>query len=228
MGSFLQTLQNIIQGNSWLAPFAAFLGGMLTASNPCVIAMIPLAMGLVGGTKERVGWLNAFIISLFFVLGLATTFMAMGIVAVAFGRMFGDVGGYWKYIVAVICFLVALHLFDVRFLQFKAKKKLANPKTKGILGAYLLGLLFGVVSAPCAAPILVLLLTIMASKANYLYGSILLLAYSIGHCVLIVIAGTSIGIASTLISSDKFQKFNCYFRRVAGVLIIGVGIYMVL
>lgn len=228
MSGFIESLQNVIQNSSWLAPFAAFLGGMLTASNPCVLAMIPLAMGFVGGTKERAGWKYAVLISLFFVLGLTTTFTAMGIVAVAFGKLFGNVGNFWKYIVAIVCFLIGLHLFDVKFLQFKSKKRLGNPKSKGILGAYLLGLLFGFVSAPCAGPILVLLLTVMAAKANYAYGALLLFAYSLGHCMLVLVAGTSVGIATSLISSEKFQKVNYYFRRVAAVLIIAVGIYLIL
>jgi len=82
--------------------------------------------------KEKAGWHYALFISLFFVLGLSTTFVTMGIIAVALGKMFGDIGGgFWKYVIAAICLLMALHLFDVKFLQFKGKKKIGGTRYKG-------------------------------------------------------------------------------------------------
>jgi cytochrome c biogenesis protein CcdA len=101
-----------------------------------------------------------------------------------------------------------------------------NPHLKGGLGAFLLGLLFGVVSAPCAAPILVVLLTYLAaSNSSVAYGAFLLLVYALGHCALIVVAGTSVGAAKAIVENKKLTAATDTLRRVAGVLIVAVGAY---
>ena len=95
-------------------------------------------------------------------------------------------------------------------------------------GALIMGLLFGVVSAPCAAPILVVLLTYLAGTgASVAYGALLLLTYALGHSVLILIAGTSMGLARKLIESQGFNRATDLLRRGAGLVIIGVGIFFI-
>jgi cytochrome c biogenesis protein CcdA len=95
-----------------------------------------------------------------------------------------------------------------------------------VAGALIMGLLFGVVSAPCAAPILVVLLTYLAGAgASVAYGGVLLLAYALGHSVLILVAGTSMGAARTLIESRRVTRATEIMRRAAGVVIVVVGLY---
>jgi cytochrome c biogenesis protein CcdA len=98
----------------------------------------------------------------------------------------------------------------------------------GAIGAFLLGLLFGVVSTPCAVPILAVLLTLVASQGNIVYGGLLLLVYSLGHSALILIAGTFMGAAKRLIESRGLRRANLILQRAAGVIIILVGIYFLL
>ncbi|MFC1655140.1 cytochrome c biogenesis protein CcdA, partial [Myxococcota bacterium] len=101
-----------------------------------------------------------------------------------------------------------------------------QPKTQGVLGALLLGLLFGVVSTPCAVPILVVLLTYLAGSGTSVpYGGLLLLVYALGHSVLILLAGTSMGIAKKIIESKQANRALDILRRVAGGLIVLVGVY---
>jgi cytochrome c-type biogenesis protein len=101
-----------------------------------------------------------------------------------------------------------------------------QPRTRGAVGAFVLGLLFGVVSAPCAAPILIVLLTYLAtSGSSVAYGALLLLIYGLGHSVLILIAGTSMGAARKLIESRKITRATDIMRRVAGALVVAVGVY---
>ncbi|RME22726.1 MAG: hypothetical protein D6806_12510 [Deltaproteobacteria bacterium] len=101
-----------------------------------------------------------------------------------------------------------------------------QPKVRGLLGALLLGLLFGLVSTPCAAPILVVLLTYLAgANASVAYGGLLLLVYALGHSALIIIAGTSMGAARKLIESKRAARVNLWLSRVAGGVIVLVGIY---
>lgn len=220
----LANTENIINTNPWLAFLAVFIGGALTASNPCVIAMIPLTISFVGGYKETKGVKRAFLLSLTFVFGLTVMFTAMGLVAALLGTLFGVTGKFWPIIVAVVCFIMGLHLLGVFQFNIPIPQNL-KPKQTGYIGAFLLGLLFGIVSAPCAAPILIVLLTYIAAKGNVVYGTLLLWTYAFGHCLLILAAGTSIGVAKSMLESKGLTKTNFILRKTAGLVIIAVGIY---
>jgi len=214
-----------ITTNPWLALVAVFAGGVLTASNPCVLAMIPLMMGFVAGQKQS-GLLRSLLFSLVFVAGLALTFTAMGMLAALAGHMYGDISGVWNWAVAVVCVVMGLHLTGAITIPIPSLGGRLQPKIRGVLGAFLLGLLFGVVSAPCAAPILVVLLTYLAgSGASVAWGGTLLLVYALGHSVLILIAGTSMGAATALIENRRAAGVLRILRILAGVAIILVGVY---
>ena len=216
-----------INTNPWLAIVAVFIGGILTASNPCVLAMIPLMMSFVAGRREeKSGVLRALGFSFVFVLGLSITFMVMGMVAALAGKMYGNVSSAWNWVVAAVCVVMGLHLMGVLTVPIPSLADKVQPKTRGLLGALVLGLLFGLVSAPCAAPILVVLLTYLAgSGASVSYGGVLLLVYALGHSLLIIIAGTSMGAARTLIENKKMNRTMEILRKVAGAVIVLVGLY---
>ncbi len=217
-------ISQLLQHNPWLAPAAVFLGGVTTALNPCVLAMIPLLMGVVAGNRETTTLRRSLAFSLSFVLGLALTFTALGLVSGLLGRMFGDVGGFWKYLVAAVCLVMGLQLLGLFKWNFPVAARLKVGK-RGHFGAFLLGLLFGVVSTPCAVPILAVLLAFVAEKGNVLYGAFLLFVYALGHSALVLVAGTSIGAAKGLLESKGLRKAHAVFQKAAGVLIIGVGAY---
>lgn len=216
-----------INTNPWLAIAAVFIGGILTASNPCVLAMIPLMMSFVaGGREEKPGLIRALGFSFVFVLGLSITFTVMGMIAALAGKMYGDVSGVWNWVVAAVCVVMGLHLMGALTIPIPSLGGRLQPKIRGLLGALLLGLLFGLVSAPCAAPILVVLLTYLAgSGASVPYGGLLLLVYALGHSLLIVIAGTSMGAARTLIENKKMSRTMDILRKGAGAVIVLVGVY---
>ncbi len=225
--SLLTNANEYIHTNPWLALVAVFVGGALTASNPCVLAMIPLMMSFVAGRRdEQSGVLRAFLLSLVFVLGLAVTFTALGMLAALANRLYGDVSGVWNWVVAVVCVFMGLHLMGVLTLPIPTLGGRLQPKTRGLLGAFVLGLLFGVVSAPCAAPILIVLLTYLAgSDSSVLWGGTLLLVYALGHSVLILVAGTSMGAARKLIENKKSTRVLGWLRQGAGAAIVLVGVY---
>lgn len=223
---FVTNAGQYITTSPWLAILAVLLGGVLTASNPCVLAMIPLMMSFVAGHKERPGVLRAFLFSLVFVLGLSLTFTALGMAAALAGKMYGDVSSIWNGAVAVVCVVMGLHLLGVLTVPIPSLAGKVQPKTRGFLGALVLGLLFGLVSAPCAAPLLVVLLTYLAgSGASVAYGGLLLLVYALGHSLLIIIAGTSMGAARTLIENRRMNRVMEIMRRGAGGVIVLVGLY---
>lgn len=216
-----------VQTNPWLAIVAVFVGGLLTASNPCVLAMIPLMMGFVAGRQDaNKGVLRALGFSFVFVLGLSITFTILGMVAALAGKMYGDVSSSWNWIVAAVCLVMGIHLMGIFTVPIPSIAHKVKPKTRGLVGALILGLLFGLVSAPCAAPILVVLLTYLAgSGASVPYGGMLLLMYALGHSLLILIAGTSMGAAQTLIENKKMNRATDILRRGAGAVIVLVGVY---
>ncbi len=217
----------LVQHNPWLAVVAVFIGGATTASNPCVLAMIPLLMGIIAGQKESSGIKRSLIFSLFFVVGLSVTFTVLGLISALMGRMFGDVGGFWKYLVAAVCLVMGAQLLGIFRLDFRLPPML-NVRKEGRLGAFLLGLVFGIVSTPCAVPILAVLLAFVAQKGKVLYGGLLLFVYALGHSALILVAGTSMGGATRLIQSKGLRRINVILQRAAGVAVVLVGFYFVI
>ena len=228
MQSLLSNVEQYIHSAPWLAVVAVFLGGVLSAASPCVLAMIPLTMSFVAGQQgRRPSALRGFTLSLVFVAGLSLAFTALGMTAALLGTMYGEVSGAWAWVVAAVCLVMGLHLLGV--LNFTIPMPLkTQPRIRGMAGALIMGLLFGVVSAPCAAPILVVLLTYLAGTgASVAYGALLLLTYALGHSVLILVAGTSMGLARKLIESQGFNRAADLLRRGAGLVIIGVGLFFI-
>jgi len=226
MESLFGDIQQLLQHSPWLAVVAVFAGGVTTALNPCVLAMIPLLVSVVAGNRETTTIKRSLVFSLFFVLGLAITFTVLGLISALMGRMFGNVGQFWKYVVAGVCLFMGLHLLGLLKWNFPVPAGI-RVKKQGYIGAFLLGLLFGVVSTPCAVPILAVLLAFVAEKGNVFYGGFLLFVYALGHSALVLVAGTSVGAAKALIESKGLRAAHAILQKLAGVLIIGIGLYFV-
>ncbi len=219
-----ERIKAMMNASPVLAFGLVFFGGLLTASNPCVLAMIPLMIGMIGGYQGTGGLKKSLLFSALFVLGLAVMFTILGVIAGTMGKLLGDVGDFWDYFVAAVCVFMGLHLLEVVQINVPVPRGF-KPKHGGMVGAFLLGLLFGVVSTPCAVPILAVVLAFIAAKGNIAYGALLLLTYAIGHCVLIVVAGTSIGLAKGIVESKGLTRTTGIMRKCAGALIILVGLW---
>lgn len=215
-----------IDAAPWLAFAGAFLGGLLTASNPCVLVSIPLVLSFVAGNRDTVSWKRSFLYSACMVLGLSVTFLALGLAAALMGRFFGIQGRFWPYVIGAVCLLMGLHMLG--WLPLRIGFSLPfTPSTRGALGAFLLGLLFGVISTPCAVPILAVLLTFIAQKGSAVYGGGLLLTYALGHCALVLVGGISMGAMKGILNHKGWAQANLWLRRGAGALIIVLGAYVV-
>ena len=219
--SFLDNIEQIVTGYPILAFGAVFLAGVLSSASPCVLATIPLVVGFVGGYSEGDRW-KAFRYSLAFILGLSLTFTAFGAAAGLLGTMFGTLGGWWYAAagaVAVVMGLQMLGLYEVR-LPIRRDFK---PKQGGIVGSFLLGLFFGVVSSPCATPVLVVILTYVATRGQVLYGVALLFTYAVGHCLLMLAAGTFTGFVEAFVKARGVVNFSVWTKRVSGGIVTTVG-----
>jgi len=224
MQSLLENIPVIVRDQHGLAFIAVFIGGLISAASPCVLAAIPLIIGYVGGYSEG-NKKKAALYSLVFVIGLALAFTIMGAAAAAVGRFLGFMGK-WLYIgLAVIAVLMGLQLLGVVSLALPFQKSRAVG-TKGLLGAFLLGLLTGVASSPCATPVLVVILAYVSTQGDLFYGSSLLFVYALGHCALIFVAGTSVGLTESFLTSRGANSFSLYARIASGVILMVVGIYM--
>jgi cytochrome c-type biogenesis protein len=219
----------LIQARPWLAPLAVFVGGLASACAPCVLTLIPLMMSFVAGRSEqRLGAARAFGYSLVFVGGLSASFVTMGLLAALAGRMYGDIPAGFTWVVVAVCLVMGLQLMGV--LRFELPVLMsAPPRLRGIAGALVLGLLFGLVSAPCAAPMLVVLLTYLAgSGASVPYGCLLMLCYALGHSVLIIVAGTSMGAARAMVESRRWARASAWMKRGSGLAIVLLGVWFAL
>ena len=223
--SFLENIEQIVASYPFIAFGVVFFAGVLSSASPCVLATIPLVVGFVGGyaAGDRK---KAFHYSLAFVLGLSLTFTAFGAAAGLLGTMFGTLGGWWFVVAGIVALIMGgqlMGLYEIS-LPFRHDYK---PKQGGVVGSFLLGLFFGVVSSPCATPVLVVLLTVVATKGEVLYGVALLFTYAVGHSLLMMVAGTCTGFVESLVKAKGVVDFSLWTKRFGGFVVALVGIYLV-
>jgi cytochrome c biogenesis protein CcdA len=222
--SLLNNIQAIVQDNHGLAFLAVFLGGIVSAASPCVLAAIPLIIGYVGGYSEG-NRKKAALYSLVFILGLSITFTVLGAAASVMGR-FLSFAGQWLYLgLAIIAVAMGLQLMGLISIPLPFQKT-RQVKSRGLWGAFLLGLLTGTVSSPCATPVLAVILAYVSTQGDILYGGSLLFTYAVGHCALIFVAGLSIGLTESIVSSKGIKNFSLYAKRFSGAVLALAGIYI--
>lgn len=201
-----------------------FAAGVVSSASPCALATVPLVVGYVGGQAAN-DRRRAFIYSLAFVLGLATTFTALGAAAALLGRLMGTLGGPWYVALGLLAAAMGLHLMG--WLPLRMPSGLNwQPKVAGTLGALLLGAVFGIVSSPCATPVLVALLGLVATQGEVSYGIALLFVYALGHCLLMLAAGTFTGLVSAWAKSRGMMAFSARLKQALGFLMVLAGSYL--
>jgi len=208
---------------------AAFIWGILSVIlSPCHIACIPLIVGFIDG-QGNISTGRAFVLSLLFGLGILITIGIIGLITGLAGRMIGDIGGYGNYFVAIVFFAVGLNLLDILPLPFMNGGANPNYKRKGFLAAFILGLLFGIALGPCTfaymAAILGVVFSIAATKLAFAVS--LLLAYAIGHCAVLVLAGTFTEVVQHYLHWSEKSKGAIILKKICGVLVLLGGVYMI-
>ncbi len=212
-----------------IAIISAFIWGVLSIIlSPCHLASIPLIIGFID-EQGRISTKRAFFISLLFAFGILITIGIIGIITGLLGRIMGDVGKYGNYFVSVIFFIVGLHLLGVIPLDFKSATA-SGYKNKGLIAAFILGLIFGVALGPCTfaymAPMIGIVFT--TASTNLFFSVSLIFAYSVGHCSVIIFAGTFTEIIQHYLNWNEKSKSAVILKKICGVLIIFAGIYLLI
>jgi len=222
------TLSRGVEASPPIALTAALVWGILSIIlSPCHLASIPLIIGFIDN-HPNMSTRRAFTISLLFAFGILISIALIGAITALAGRMLGDIGSYGNYFVALIFILVGLNLLGVFPIPFAAPAKLAS-KRKGTFAAFMLGLIFGIALGPCTfaymAPIIAV--TFKLASTNLPYGILLLLMYGLGHCSVIVMAGTSAQLVQQYMNWNEKSHATTLIKRICAILIIIAALYMI-
>jgi cytochrome c-type biogenesis protein len=228
MEQLFTNLSHAVEGAPLLALSASVVWGILSIIlSPCHLASIPLIVGFIS-EQGQVTARRAFWTSTLFAVGILITIAVIGAITAAAGRMMGDVGRWGNYFVAAIFFLVGLHLLGVIPMPWSGPGQV-NLKRKGLLAAFILGLVFGFALGPCTfaymAPMLAV--TFKLAKTAPLYGASLLLAYGVGHCAVIVAAGTSTELVQRFLNWNEQSKGLTVVKVICGLLVILGGVWLI-
>ncbi|MDX9925245.1 MAG: cytochrome c biogenesis protein CcdA [Ignavibacteriaceae bacterium] len=226
--SIFTTLYEAMTGAVWIAVLASFTWGVLSILlSPCHLSSIPLIVGFIS-SQGKISLRRTFYISLVFSIGILITIAVIGIITALLGRLMGDIGIIGNYLVAGIFFLVGLYLLDIIKLDWN--RGLKHTKANGVWAALILGLLFGLALGPCTfaymAPVLGIVF--QTSQSNYFLAIIFLFAFGIGHCSIIVGAGTLTGKVQKYLNWSEESKTILWIKRICGVLVILGGVYLII
>jgi cytochrome c-type biogenesis protein len=228
MEQLFTNLSRAVEGAPMMALGAAVVWGVLSiVLSPCHLASIPLIVGFIS-EQGSVTVRRAFWTATLFSVGILITIAGIGVLTAMAGRMLGDVGRYGNYFVAGIFFLVGLHLIGVIPMPWSGPGQVTM-KRRGLVAALILGLVFGVALGPCTfaymAPMLAV--TFKLAKSNPTYGASLLLAYGVGHCAVIVLAGTFTEVVQRFLNWNEQSKGVTVVKAVCGALVLLGGVWMV-
>jgi len=221
-------LTKLLAAHPLVGLLGAFLWGILSILlSPCHLASIPLIVGFIS-QQSRVTIRMAFRISLAFALGILVTIGLIGAVTSLLGRMLGDIGRWSNFLVAGIFVGVGLYLMGILKLEFPGAAN-AKARGKGVWAGFLLGLIFGLALGPCTfaymAPILAIVLA--KSSTRLIYGVPLLLAYGIGHCAVIVFAGTFTRAIENYLRWNENSRALGIVKKACGLLLLVAAVYMI-
>jgi cytochrome c-type biogenesis protein len=203
-----------------------FLAGLLTSLTPCMLSMLPLTIGYIGGyeTQTRV---QAAAQSTWFALGLATTLAGLGILAAVVGKIYGQIGLGLPIVVSAIAILMGLNLLEalpLRLPLLGGLEWISKDLPSGVR-AYLIGLTFGLVASPCSTPVLASILAWISATKDPVLGSVLLLAYTVGYAAPLVLAGTFTASVKKLL---ELRRWSGWITPASGALLVGFGVFSLL
>jgi len=217
-----------LSGAFWLALMAAFGWGILSILlSPCHLSSIPLVIGYIS-SQGQIKVKRSFYLALTFSVGILITIAVLGLITASMGRLMGDVGIWGNWIVAVVFIVIGLYLMDI--IQWDWNRfNFGNKKRRGLFGAFVLGFIFGIGLGPCTFAFLAPVLGVVFQTAseNWWKAVLLISAFGIGHCAVIVLAGSLTNIVQKYLNWTEKSKTTIYIKRVAGFFVILGGVYFI-
>ncbi|MDD2791026.1 MAG: cytochrome c biogenesis protein CcdA [Sulfurimonas sp.] len=222
-----ETLLALLESNSLLAFVGAFGAGSITAIAPCSLVSVPLLVGTsVAFNKDLVGRkkvLYTYAFATLFAFGVMLSFSILGLIVAKFGGFF-SIAPLWAYLLAAaFSILIGLYAWGVFGSVDKSSIMLHLIKYR-LFGGFLIGIIFGLVSTPCASAPLVAIITV-AANSGYIYAYGLILTFALGHSILLLIAGISVGFTQSITSNAALTKLSNYLNKAFALMLIGIGIY---
>ena len=227
MDQLLITINTWITSGSWMAAAGCFAWGVISVMlSPCHLASIPLIVTYVAGQEKAVDPRRAALYAVIFTGGLFITIALVGVICSMLGIMLGDIGPYWTILVGALLVWVALDMIGVSAMSMSGGL-MARLKVKGLSGAFILGLAYGVLSGSCTFGFIAPILAIITVQKQIATGLLFIVLFGIGHCLPIAIAGSSTALVGKILDNGSFQKGSQWFRRIAGVGIALLGVYFI-
>jgi len=229
LGTIFERLYYALDSTPLIALSGAFIwGGLSIILSPCHLASIPLIIGFID-EQGNITTKRAFRLSLLFSGGILITIAGIGVLTGLAGRMLGDIGKIGNYSVAVIFFVIGLHLMEIIHIPFAGATG-GGYKKKGAAAAFVIGLIFGVALGPCTfaymAPMLGIAFKVAAD--NLIYSVSLIIAYAAGHCSVIVLAGTFTEAVQHYLHWNEKSRGSVIIKKICGALVILGGVYLIL
>jgi cytochrome c-type biogenesis protein len=225
---FISVVLAWMSGGVMIAAAGCFLWGMVSVLfSPCHLASIPLIIAYVGGQQRAIEPRQASIYAGAFTIGLFITIALVGIICAMLGRLLGDVGPYWQILIGAVLVWVALGMLGVEKCSMSGSL-LYRLNFRGVLGAFGLGLGYGVLSGSCTFGFIAPILAIITVQQKIATGVLFILLFAIGHCLPIMVAGSSTAAVRRVIENQAWQGVGNWFRKGAGAMICLLGIYFIL
>jgi len=228
LDTFVLTVNEWIAGGSAIAAAGCFLWGMVSVLfSPCHLASIPLIVAYVGGQQRAIDPKQAGFYAAAFTGGLFITIALVGIVCAVLGRILGDVGPYWQVLIGGVLIWVALGMLGVEKCQMSGGF-LHRLNFRGVFGAFGLGLAYGVLSGSCTFGFIAPILAIITVQQKITTGILFILLFAAGHCLPIMVAGSSTAAVRKVMENSAWQGAGNWFRKGAGVMICLLGAYFII
>jgi cytochrome c-type biogenesis protein len=227
MDQFFLTVNEWMTVGSLLAGVGCFLWGMISVLfSPCHLAAIPLMVSYVAGQEGSLRIRQPTQYALAFTGGLFFTIALIGILCSLLGWMLGDVGPYWTIAVGAVLVWVALDMLGVGACSLSGGL-MGRLKVKGLKGAVILGLAYGILSGSCTFGFLAPILAIITVQEKVLTGVLLIVLFGLGHALPIAVAGSSVTLVQRILEKGTFQQASLWVKRLAGVVIGLLGLYFI-
>lgn len=225
MDQIFLTINSWINQGVLLGGLGCFLWGMVSVLfSPCHLASIPLIVSYVAGQNQIIAGRKAALYAVLFTIGLFITIATIGFICAVLGRMLGDVGPYMSIVVGMVLVWVSLDTLGIA--QCSLSNGLhAKIQVKGVGGAFVLGLAYGILSGSCTFGFIAPILAIITIQQKILTGVVFILLFGLGHCIPIALAGSSTALVKQFLANSAWQRGSTFFRKLAGICIGALGIY---